>query len=164
MLKKILPLGLGLVMLIPTIASASTLTTGVTPSTSRAPYATQIKLERQTIKDNYYANQTIRDTIKGEVAQVKVLIAQDKTNKTLNAKKDALKADRAVIKAYYTSLKAINVTFATDVQIDKTDVTNKNYAKLVTDLQNIPTLQTSKTPILQKISSGFDTEISLLNS
>ena len=171
MLKKSILCALALTMLIPITASAQTLTPKTNPATqvvtaqksaARSRYAAQIKLERQTIKDNYKANQTIRDTIKGKVAQVKTLIAQDKTNKTLKTKKADLIADRAVIKADYASLKAINVTFATDVQIDKTDVTNKDYAKLVTDLNNIPALQTSKTPILQKISSELDTEINLL--
>ena len=94
--------------------------------------------------------------------QVKTLIAQDKANKTLKSKKDALKTQRAAIKADKTILKDINVNLIADRKIDKTDVTNKNYAALVNDLNNISPLQRSKTPILQNISSDLSSLISIL--
>jgi len=171
MIKKHILGALALSMLIPIGVSAQTLTTksAATVATTqkdsaRAPYASQIKLERQTIKTNYQTNQTIRDAIKGKIVQVKTLIAQDKTNKTLKSKKVALKAQRAVIKADRATLKGINVNLVADRKIAKTDVTNKNYAALVNDLNNIAPLQTSKTPILQKLSSDLDTLISLLSN
>ena len=155
-----IPLGVAIAMLIPTLASAAT----IPSNAARAPFAAQLKAERQTIKANYDTNQAIRVTINAKDVQIKAAVAADKVNKTLKAKQVNLIADRAIIKADNASLKAINVTLATDWQAVKTDVTNKDYATLVTDLQNIPALQTSKTPILQKISSDLDTEISLLNS
>jgi len=171
MIKKHILGALALSMLIPIGVSAQTLTTkSATPvattqkDSAKTPYASQIKLERQTIKTNYETNQTIRDAIKGKIVQVKTLIAQDKTNKTLKAKKDALKAQRAVIKADRATLKGINVNLVADRKIAKTDVTNKNYAALANDLNNIAPLQTSKTPILQKLSSDLDTLISLLSN
>ena len=175
MMKKHILGALALSMLIPLGVSAQTLTTksdtkaATTTATTqkdpaRAPYASQIKSERQTIKTNYETNQTIRDAIKGKLVQVKTLIAQDKTNKTLKAKKDVIKAQRAVIKADRTELKGINVNLVADRKIVKTDVTNKNYAALVSDLNNIAPLQTSKTPILQKLSSDVDTLISSLSN
>lgn len=165
--KILIPLGLAVVILIPTIANAATTMT-TTPeiakaNSARAPYATQIKAERQTIKANFDTNQAIRVTIKEKYAQVKTLIATDKANKTLKTKQAELKADRAVIKSDRATLKSINTNLTADRAIDKTDVTNKDYAKLVTDLGNIPSLQTSKTPILQNINSELDKIISLLN-
>ena len=171
MIKKHILGVLVLSMLIPMAVSAQTLTTTTKPdaqvvatqkNTARAPYASQLKLERQTIKDNYNTNQTIRDTIKGKLVQVKTLIAQDKTNKTLSSKKEALKNERAAIKSDRATLKAINVNLIADRKIDKADVTNKNYAALVNDLKNISPLQRSKTPILQNINADLSTLISTL--
>ena len=171
MIKKHILGVLALTMLIPIGVGAQTLTTTTKPDApvattqknpARAPYASQIKLDRQTIKDNYNKNQTIRDTIKGKMIQVKTLIAQDKTNKTLSSKKDALKSERAVIKSDRAILKAINVNLIADRKVSKTDVTNKNYAALVNDLKNISALQKSKTPILQNISSDLNSLISIL--
>ncbi|MBU3156878.1 hypothetical protein [Clostridium estertheticum] len=172
MIKKHILGALALSMLIPLGVSAQTLTTksdtkAATTTTqkdsAKAPYASQIKLEKQTIKTNNETNQTIKTAIKGKLVQVKTLIAQDKPNKTLKAKKDALKAQRALIKADKTALKGIDVKLVADKKIAKTDVTNKNYAALVSDLNNIASLQTSKTPILQKLSSDLDTLISSLS-
>ena len=171
MIKKHILGVLVLSMLIPIGVSARTLTTTTKPDArvvtthknpARAPYASQLKLERQTIKDNYNTNQTIRDTIKGKLIQVKTLIAQDKTNKTLSSKKDALKSERVTLKSDRAILKSINVNLIADRKIDKTDVTNKNYAALVNDLKNISPLQRSKTPILRNISSNLDSLISTL--
>jgi len=173
MIKKHILGALALSMLIPIGVSAQTLTTKTKPDAkvattqnnpARAPYANQIKLERQTIKTNRESNQTIRDAIKGKLIQVKTLITQDKTNKTLKSKKAALKAQRAVIKADRATLKGINVNLIAARKIVKTDVTNKNYSALVNDLNNIAPLQTSKTPVLQKLSSDLDTLISLLSN
>ena len=160
MFKKMIPLGLAIAMLIPTIASADTIPTPA--NSAKAPYAAQIKAERQTIKTNRDTNQGIRVTIKDKLAQIKTLVTQDKADKTLKAKKDALIAERAVIKADNASRKAINVNLATYWQTVKTDVSNKDYANLVIDLQKIPALQTSKTPILQKLSSDLDALTSIL--
>ena len=171
MIKKQILGVLVLSMLIPIGVGAQTLTTTTKPDAkvattqkdpARAPYASQIKLERQTIKDNYNTNQTIRDAIKGKLVQVKTLIAQDKTNKTLKSKKDDLKRERTAIKSDRAILKAINVNLITDRKVAKTDVTNKNYAALVNDLKNISPLQRSKTPILRNISSDLDSLISIL--
>ena len=170
MIKKHILGVLVLSMLIPIAVSAQTLTTtkpdaqavATQKNPARAPYASQLKLERQTIKDNYNTNQTIRDDIKGKLVQIKTLIAQDKTNKTLSPKKVALKNERVVIKSDKATLKAINVNLIADRKIDKTDVTNKNYAALVIDLGNISPLQRSKTPILQNINADLSTLISIL--
>ena len=162
MIKKQILGVLVLSMLMPIGVSAQTLTTTTQNNPARAPYASQIKLERQTIKDNYNTNQTIRDAIKGKLVQVKTLIAQDKTNKTLSSKKDALKSERVTLKSDRAVLKAINVTLVADRKIDKTDVTNKDYAALVNDLKNISPLQRSKTPILQNINTDLSTIISTL--
>ncbi|MBU3102165.1 MULTISPECIES: hypothetical protein [Clostridium] len=172
MIKKHILGALALSMLIPLSVGAQTLTTksntkATTTATqkdpARVPYASQIKLGKQTIKTNNKTNQTIKAAIKGKLVQVRTLIAQDKTNKTLKTKKDALKAQRALIKADKTALKGINVKLVADKKIAKTDVTNKNYAALVSDLNNIASLQTSETPILQKLSSDLDTLISSLS-
>jgi len=173
MMKKHILGVLALSLLIPIGVSAQTLTTQTKPDAkvstnqknpAKAPYASQIKAERQTIKDNYNTNQVIRDSIKEKIAQVKTLIAQNKANKTLKSKKDALKAQRVVIKEDRAILKGINVNLIADRNINKTDVTNKDYAALVNDLNNIGPLQTSKTPILQKLSSDLDTLISILSN
>lgn len=174
MLKKIIPFAIAAALLVPTIASAQALTTSpasastenaaVAGNSARAPYASQIKSERATIKADKAINQAIRTTIKGKQAQVKTLIAQAKANKTLKAKKDAITADKAVIKTDNATLKGINTSIKADWQAAETDKTNKDYANLVTDLGKIPALQTSKTPVLQKISSDLDTLISLLNN
>ena len=50
MLKKMIPFGLAASMLIPTIASAQTLTTQI--NSTKALYVSQIKSERQMIKNN----------------------------------------------------------------------------------------------------------------
>ena len=169
--KHILCGALALSMLIPMGVSAQALTTTTKPDTqvvatkknsAKAPYASKLKLERQTIKDNYNTNKTIKDGIKGKLVQVKTLIKQNKTNKTLKSKKDALKNERATIKSNRVKIKAINVTLIADRKIVKTDVTNKNYAALVNDLNNISLLQKSKTPILKNISSDLDSLISAL--
>jgi len=171
MLKKHILSALALSMLIPIGVSAQTLTTKTEPAAkvattqknpARAPYASQIKAERQTIKNNYDTNQAIRDAIKVKIAQVKTLIAQDKANKTLKSKKEALAAQRAVIKADRAILEGINVNLKADRSTNKTDIENKDYAALVNDLNKIAPLQTSKTPVLQKLSSDLDTLISLL--
>ena len=175
MLRKIIPFAVVVALLVPTIASAQALTakSPVTTSTpvaatttnpARAQYTSEIKSERATIKANRATNKAIRTTIKGKLAQVKTLVAQDKANKTLKTKKDALVADRAIIKANNDTLKGINTNLKTDWQAVKTDATNKDYANLVTDLQKIPALQTSKTPILQSINSELDSVITLLNN
>jgi len=173
MMKKHILGALALSMLIPIGVSAQTLTTKANPDTqvastqknpARAPYADQIKLERQEIKNNHNTNQVIRDAIKGKLVQVKTLIAENKTNKTLKSKKEALKAERVIIKEDRTILKGINVNLIADRAINKTDITNKDYAALVNDLKNIAPLQTSKTPVLQKLSSDLDTLISLLSN
>lgn len=172
-MKKHILGALALSMLIPIGVSAQTLTTKVNPDAqvattqknpARAPYASQIKSERQTIKNNHDTNQAIRDAIKEKLVQVKTLIAENKTNKTLKSKKEALVAQRVVIKEDRNVLKGINVNLIADRAINKTDRTNKDYAALVNDLKNIAPLQTSKTPVLQKLSSDLDTLISLLSN
>lgn len=171
MIKKTILCALALSLLIPISVSAQALTTGAKPATqaastqknsARAPYASQIKSERQTIKANYDTNQAIRDAIKAKLAQVKTLIAQDKASKTLKSKKLDLKSDRAAIKTSRATLKGINTNLKADRQSVKTDKASKDYATLVNDLNKIPSLQTSKTPVLQKISSDLDSIISLL--
>lgn len=96
MLKKSMLCALALSMLIPITTSAQTLTPTANPATqvvtaqknsTKASYAKQIKSERQTIKDNYDVNQTIRDTIKGKMVQVKTLTTQEKAKKPLKFKK-----------------------------------------------------------------------------
>lgn len=173
MMKKHILGALALSMLIPIGVSAQTLTTKVNPDAqvattqknpARAPYASQIKSERQTIKNNHDTNQAIRDAIKEKLVQVKTLIAENKTNKTLKSKKEALVAQRVVKKEDRNVLKGINVNLIADRAINKTDRTNKDYAALVNDLKNIAPLQTSKTPVLQKLSSDLDTLISLLSN
>ena len=158
--KHILCGALALSMLIPMAVSAQTLTTQKNPA--RAPYASQIKLERQTIKNNYKTNKTIRDSIKGKRIQIKTLIAQDKTNKTLKSKEHALKSERAVIKSDRTILKAINKNLIADKKIEKADISNKHYAALVNDLKNISSLQKSKSPILQNVNHDLSTLINTL--
>ena len=162
MLKKLIPLGLALSILIPTIASAQT----VVPQkdAAKSPYASEIKATRATIKTNRDANQILRDAIKAKLAQVKNLIAQDKASKTLKDKKADLKTNRDARKAYRATLKGINTTLTADRESVKTDKANKDYATLLTDLKKIPDLQTSKTPILQNISSQLDSLISLLTN
>ena len=171
MIKKTILCALALSLLIPISVSAQALTTGAKPGAAaattqknpaRAPYASQIKSERQTIKNNYTTNQAIRDSIKAKLAEVKTLIAQDKASKTLKSKKLDLKSDRAVIKASRATLKGINTTLKADRQSVKTDKASKDYAALVNDLSKIPSLQTSKTPELQKINAELDKIIDLL--
>ena len=143
MTKKPILCALAISMLIPIGVSAQTLIAKTKPDAqvattqknpARAPYASQIKSERQTIKTNRDTNQAIRDAIKVKTAQVKTLIAQEKANKTLKSKKDALKAQRAVIKADRAILKGINVNLVAARNTDKTDIANKDYAALVNDL------------------------------
>ena len=171
MLKKSILCALALTMLIPITASAQTITPKSNPTnqvvtaqknSARSPYAKQIKLERQIIKNNYETNQTIRDAIKGKIIQVKTLTLQDKANKTLKFKKADIKAQRAIIKADRAKLKSIGVNLIADRNNDKTDITNKNYAALVKDLKNISPLQKSETPVLIKLSSDYSTLISIL--
>jgi len=162
MLKKMIPLGLALAILVPTIASAKTVT--AQENTAKSPYATEIKAERQTIKTNHDANKVLRDTIKAKLAQVKTLIAQDKANKTLKDKKADLQANKALRKADRATLKGINTTLKADRASVKADKANKDYTTLLADLKKIPDLQTSKTPILQDISSKLDSLISLLTN
>lgn len=169
--KHILCGALALSMLIPIGVSAQSLTTKNKPDAqvattqknlARSPYASQIKSEKQTIKNNYDKNKTIRDAIKGKKIQIKTLTAQDKTNKTLKSKKIALKSERAVIKSDRAILKGVNIDLISDKKIEKIDISNKNYAALVNDLKNISSLQKSKTPILQNISSDLNSLISIL--
>ncbi|MBU3188402.1 hypothetical protein K9O30_03380 [Clostridium bowmanii] len=173
MLKKNILCVLVLSMLIPIGVSAQTLTTKTEPDAKavttqkkspKAPYVSQIKLERETIKKNHDTNQVIKDDIKGEIAQVKTLIAQDKANKTLKSKKEAITAQRVVIKADRDILEGININLKANRNTNKTDIANKDYATLVNDLNKIAPLQTSKTPVLQKISSDLDTLISLFSN
>lgn len=162
MFKKIIPLALSLSMLIPTIASAETLKTQ--GSSAKAPYASEITAEKVIIKTNHDTNQAIRVTIKDKLAQIKALIAQNKADKTLKAKKEALKLQEAVLKSDRESLKAMNANLKIASDKVKADRLAKNFASLVTDLQSIPDLQTSKTPVLQKLNSDLDLLITLLTS
>lgn len=162
MLKKLIPIGLALAILVPTIASAQTLATEKNPV--RAPYASEIKAERLTIKINREKNQVIRDAIKAKLAQVKTLIAEDKANNTLKAKKADLKVIRDVKKADRATLKGINATLTADRASVKTDKANKDYATLLADLKKIPDLQTSKTPLLKDISAQLDSIINTLTN
>ena len=173
MLKKHIIGVLALSILIPIGVSAQTLTSktkidsqvvATQKNSARAPYSSQIKSEKQIIKNNHNTNQTIRDSIKGKLVQIKTLIAQDKTNKTLKSKKDALKSQRAVIKADRATLKDINVKLTAARKTTKTDATNKNYAALASNLNKVSPLQTSMTPVLQKLSSDLDTIINLLRN
>ena len=162
MLKKLIPLGLALSILIPTIASAQTLTTQTDPA--KLPYTSEIKAERITIKANRSTNQALRDAIKVKLTQVNTLITQDKANNTLKAKKADLQALKEVKKADSATLKGINTTLAAARESVKTDKANKDYVTLLADLKKIPNLQTSKTPLLQNISSQLDSIISLLSN
>lgn len=173
MLKKHIISALALTMLIPIGVSAQTLTTKTQPTAkvattqknaAKAPYATQIKAERQIIKKNHETNQAIRDAIKAKISQVKTLVAEDKANKNLKSKKVALTAQRAVIKADRATLEGIRVNSKAARAINKTDIENKDYAALVNDLNKIAPLQTSKTPVLQKISADLDALISIFNN
>jgi len=162
MLKKIIPLGLVASMLIPTIASAQTVTTQI--RSPKALYVSQIKSGRQMIKNNYDINQVIKDDIKDKLSQVKTLITQDKGSKTLKAKKDILETQRNVIRSDIGTLKTINANSTIDLKTVKIYKTNKGYAPLVNDIQNIPPLQTNKILVLQKLSSDLGTLIILLNN
>ncbi|MBC8059105.1 MAG: hypothetical protein H7Y18_00370 [Clostridiaceae bacterium] len=161
MLKKIIPIALSLSMLIPTIASADASTKE--GNSAKAPYATELLAERTIIKTNYDTNQAIRDSRKEKIIKIKALIAQNKANKTLQAKKADLIAQRAVVKADRDSLKAINAKLKPIAAKAKTDKAAKDFASLLTDLKAIPDLQTSKTPVLQKLNSDLDQLITLLS-
>ena len=162
MVKKIIPFVLGLSLLVPTIAGAATVAKKA--SSAKAPYATEISAERKIIKTNRDTNQALRVTIKEKLAQVKTLVAQAKVDKTLKTKKEALKTDKAVVKSDNVSLKAINVNLKPISDKSKVDKAAKDYESLLTDLKAIPDLQTSKTPILQKLNSDLDSLITLLSS
>ena len=161
MFKKIIPIALSLSMLIPTIAGASTVKKQA--KLVKSPFTAEIAAEKKIIKTNYDTNQAIRVSIKGNLAQIKTLTAQNKTAKTLKAKKDALKLQRAVVKSDTDSLKAIDVKLKSASDKVKADKVAKDYASLVTDLKAIPDLQTSRTPVLQKLNSDLDSLITLLS-
>ena len=162
MLKKMIPFGLAASMLIPTIASAQTLTTQI--NSNKTLYVNQIKSRKQTFNDNYGTNKVIKDTINEKLAIVKSLIAQDTDSKTLKAKKNILEAQRDVIRLDIGTLKGINANLTVDWKNDKFYKFNKTYTSLVNDLQGIPPLQTNKIPVLQKLNSDLDKLISLLNN
>ena len=117
MLKKMIPFGLAASMLIPTIASAQTVTTQI--RSAKTLYVSQIKSERQMIMNNYGINKAIKDNIKEKLAQVKTLIAQDKDSESLKAKKDILETQRDVIRLDIGTLKGINANSTIDLKTDK---------------------------------------------
>lgn len=162
-LKKLIPLTLSLCMAVPIVASAAT-TAPASSNGARAPYASQLKQENQTIKTNSETNKTLNTTIKGKAQQIKTLVKADRANKTLKNFKAALKSEQAAVKQDRDNLKAINTNLKTARDKVKADRTNKDYASLVTDLNAIPPLQTNKTSILQKLSSDLDAVLNTLKS
>jgi len=162
MLKKMIPFGLAASMLIPTIASAQTVTTRI--NSAKALYVSQIKSGRQMIKNNYEINQAIKDDIKDKLSQVKTLITQDKDSKALKAKKNILEAQRDIIRLDIGTLKSININLTVDCKNVNIYKTNKGYAPLVNNLQIITPLQANKLPVLQKLSYDLDNLIRLLNN
>jgi hypothetical protein len=159
-LKKLIPLSALLCMMVPIVASAAT--TSASPNNARAPYASQIKQESQTIKTNGQTNKILRDAIKDKTQQIKTIIKEDRANRALKNLKDAVKKEQTVIKQDREDLKAINTNLKASRDKVKIDRTNKDYASLVTDLNAIPSLQTSKTPILQRLSADLDTMLNIL--
>lgn len=160
-LKKLIPVTISLCMMVPVAASAETLP--VSSKDTKAPYVEQIKQERETIKTNRATNQSLKDAIKDKTEKAKSIIKEDRANKTFKNVKDAVKAQQVIIKQDRDNLKSINESLKTAWDKVKTDKTNKDYASLVTDLNAVPSLQTSKTSALQKLSSDFDTLLNILN-
>lgn len=161
-LKKLIPLTVSLCMMIPITVSAAT-TTLASNNNARAAYAAQIKQERQTVKTNRETNKALREAIKDKTQRIKTIIKEDKANKTFKNLKDAVKEEQAVIKQDRDNLKGINTNLKAAWGKVKADITNKDYASLVTDLNAIPPLQTKKTPILQKLSADLDVMLNILN-
>lgn len=151
--KKLIPLTVSLCMMVPVAASAATLAS----NNARAPYANQIKQERQTIKTNWETNKTLRAAINDKTQKIKTILKEDKKNKTL------VKSGRKAIKQDRENLKNINASLKTAREKVKADRTNKDYGKLETDLNAVTTLQASKTSMLQKLSDDLDAILNMLN-
>lgn len=143
-----------------TIAHAQTSETQ--PTKAKNPYASQIKSVRESIKANGSTNKQLKESAKQKEKQIKDKIAQLKNDKTLKDKKDAIKAQREIIKQDTKALKDLNVTLKSDEQNVKNDKSSKNYQQLLSDLNNIPTVQNQKMQALQKLNTDLDAMINIL--
>lgn len=153
-LKKLIPLTVSLCVMVPMAASAAT---AAPNDNARAPYASQIKQEKQTIKTNKETNKALKTAIKDKTQKMKIILKEDKNNKILaKAGKEAVKQDRE-------NLKDINASLKKTREKVKADRTNKDYGKLETDLNAVTTLQASKTSMLQKLSDDLDAVLNMLN-
>jgi TolA-binding protein len=138
--------------------------TPVQSKVAKNPYISQIKAVRTTIKSNESTNTQLIQSIKQKQQQIKTEIAQLKQSKTLKEKASAIKPQRDKLKLDYQTLKTLNPTIKADWQTVKNDRTAKNYTQLLSDLNNIPSVQTERTQLLQQLSSDLDGMLSILGN
>lgn len=132
----------------------------------RQQFKAAMSQKKDTIKKNYETNQGLRKTIADKRATIKTTIKDIKQNNKQLTSEDLAKIESQsnVIKADTSSLEATKGTIKTAFDQFKTDVQNKNYDAASSQLDNVISIQNTRTSDLTKLSSDLDSLINLLQT
>lgn len=132
----------------------------------RLQFKDSMTQKKDTIKQNHETNQALVKTISDKKANVKSIIKNiEQSKKQLTSDDlDKIKAQLQIIDADKAALEDVNGKIKADYAQFKTDVKANNYTDASTQLDNIISVQNTRTTALNKLSSDLDTLLNELQT
>lgn len=125
-----------------------------------------VTAKKDTIKQNYQTNKTLREEIAGKKTTIENLKNTLKQNTKQLSEEDLskIKAQLETIKTDSSQLTALKGDIKTDFQTIKDDIKNKNFDDAEAQLDNVISIQNTRTTDLKKLSADLDSLITLLQT
>lgn len=129
-------------------------------------YKTEFSQKKDTIKKNHETNQGLRKTAADKRAAVKSAITDIKQSKKQLTAEDLTKVQDAlnVVQGDVSALEATKSTIKQAFEQFKTDVQSKNFDAAASQLDNVITIQNTRTSALTKLSSDLDSLLNILQT
>ncbi len=165
---------LAISLVVPTVgvhaAQTSKLATAITNQQAKLAANQQIKADlaqkKDIIKQNHQSNVAIKAQIATKKNTIKSIQADIvKNHKQLTSEDLAnLQAQLTVVQADVSALENTRDTAKQALAQVKADIQNKDYTAAMTGLDNIISIQNTRTSALNKLSADLDTTLSLLQT
>lgn len=132
----------------------------------RQQFKAAMSQKKDTIKKDHETNQALRKTITDKRSTVKTINKDIIQNHKLLSTEDLSKIQSQlnIIETDVSGLKATEAPFKQVFEQFKSDVQNKNYDAAQAQLDNVISIQNTRTSDLTKLSADLDTLISLLQT
>lgn len=132
----------------------------------RQQFKTAMTQKKDTIKKNHETNQALRKAITDKRTTVKTINKDIMQNHKQLTSEDLgkVQSQLKVVQSDVSTLEATKDTIKQAFAQFKTDVQNKNYDAALAQLDNVISIQNTRTNSLTKLSADLDTLISLLQT